>query len=76
MSITHKSLVDAKLALGSFVDNVADTDCWQDFEKIWSYATIQTGKTISLHNALSQPDESLLCIIRCCTQSQQSLQVV
>ena len=65
----YKSLLYAKLTFGSLIDNIADTDCRQNFEKIGSYATIEASKTISLHNTPSQPDESMLRIIRCYTKS-------
>jgi len=70
---TRQSLLYAKLALGSLIDNIADTDCWQNFEKIRSYATIEASETISPDNALSQTHKSLLCIVRCYTQNQQCL---
>jgi len=68
---TLKSLVYAKLALGSLIDDVADADRWQNFEKIGCYATIQTSNTISLDNTPSQPHEAVLSVIRCCVHTNQ-----
>jgi len=68
---TLKSLVYAKLALGSLIHNVADADRWQNFEKIGCYAAIQTSNTISLDNTPSQLHEAMLSIIRCYIHTNQ-----
>ena len=68
-----KSLVYAKLALGSLIHNVADADRWQNFEKIGCYATIQTSNTVSLDNSPSQLHEALLSIVRCCIHTKQAM---
>jgi len=62
---TQQSFYYAELRLGSLVDNIADTDCWQHLQEIRSNSTIEAGNTISLHNTLSQSHKSVLCIVRC-----------